>query len=166
MHGFQTEDSKTGFACALAYWCFVCRNKDKSPAMGIKTWEYFQSSLVNAAIPSTTLNDFLENFSKKLVVPHLNPVAFTKIINPQQRVIRINQDGELLEFETDQKQNLQWLGWESILNSLAPLGISDRHILGQCRNYPHVIAALVRLRHEEEKALKTNLEDLQETINV
>jgi len=161
-HGFQTHDSRLGYVSALSYWCFLCRDKDKSPAMGIKTWEYFQSSLSNSVIPSSNVLDYIENLSKKLVVLHLNPSIFSKVINPKQRILRINNQDEIVELKEDQENmKLQWLGWEEILYSLKSQGITDRNILKQIRDYPHVITALVRLRHEEEKELK-NTEDNNE----
>jgi hypothetical protein len=159
-HGFQTHDSKIGLASALSYWCFLCRDKDKSPAMGIKTWEYFQSSLSNAVIPSGSVSDFIENFSKKLVVNHLNPSVFSRILNPQQKILRINNKDEIVELKQDQENvKLQWMGWEEILHSLRMQGVTDRHILKQIKDCPHLIAALVRLRHEEEKELKLTEEE-------
>ena len=80
MYGIDTDDKVTALASALSYWVFRCRDKAKSPAMGLKTWEYFQSSIQNAAIPSRDIDSYLENLCKKLIVSHLNPKEWTRII--------------------------------------------------------------------------------------
>ena len=166
IYGFEARDRVQALACSIAYWCFVCRDKNKSAAMGLKTWEYLQSSLVNAAIPSRNLDDFIEQLCKKLTVLHLNPIAYSRIVSPEQRIVRINLDGEIMEYHADQEQEkLKWLSWNEILASLQPEGVTYRHVLEQFKKYPSVLVAIIRLRHEEEKVLRINLEDL-ETIDV
>jgi hypothetical protein len=45
------------------------------------------------------------------------------------------------------------------LYSLKAQGITNKHILKQVKDCPHLITALVRLRHEEEKELKLTEEE-------
>ena len=167
MYGIETEDKATAIASALSYWVFRCRDKAKSPAMGLKTWEYFQSSIQNAAIPSRSIDDYIENLAKKLIVAHLNPKEWTRIIAPKQVILRasINEDGSMGDIQQiDSDQHLQWIGWQDILNSLKPEGIGDRHILNMCKSKPHVITTFCRVRFECDRAL--NIPDEPETLDV
>lgn len=162
----QVEDKKIAVAAALTYWVFRCRDKQKSPAMGLKTWEFLQSSIKNSAIPSKSLEDYLETLAGKLVTPHLKPKELTFILQPAQIIQRINQDGEILEFDADQNNlGLQFQSWREIMSSLAPEGITDRHVLQTCLKYPHLITTYVRVRHEEDKAIGQE-EVLDEIIEV
>jgi hypothetical protein len=156
MYGIEVNDKTTALACALSYWVFRCRDKAKSPAMGLKTWEYFQSSIQNSAIPSRNIDDYIENLAKKLVVAHLNPKEWTRIVSPNQVILRasMNEDGSIGEIQQiDSDRHLQWLGWQDILSSLKPQGIGDRHILNLCKSKPHVIATYCRIRFESDRAL-------------
>lgn len=164
MYGIETEDKPTALASALSYWVFRCRDKGKSPAMGLKTWEYFQSSIQNAAIPSRNIDDYIENLAKKLIVNHLNPKEWTRIIQPNQVILRasVNADGSMGDIQqVDSDQSLQWFGWQQILESLKPEGIGDRHILKICREKPHIITTFCRVRFESDRAL--NIPDEPET---
>ena len=161
----QVEDKKIALSAALSYWVFRCRDKQKSPAMGLKTWEFLQSSIKNSAIPSKSLEDYLENLSTKLVIAHLKPKEFTAIVQPRQRIQRIKENGEILELDFDQENNaLLFEGWRSIMTALSVEGITDRHVLQTCLKYPHIITTYVRLRHEEDKVIE--LEEIEEAIEV
>lgn len=161
----QINDKKLAIASALTYWVFRCRDKQKSPAMGLKTWEFLQSSIKNAAIPAKSLEDYLENLSQKLVVPHLKPREWAWIISPNQRIQRIKESGEILEFDLDQSnQGLIFEGWRSLMASLSSEGITDRHVLATCLKYPHIVTTYVRVRYEEDKAI--GFEETPETIEV
>lgn len=165
MFGVKTNQPDIALASALSYWCFRCRDRAKSPAMGLKTWEYLQSSVTNSAIPSRNLNDYIENLSNKLIVPTLKPKEWAFIINPQQKIQRINQDGAIYEFFDDQNNlGLQFIDWNDLLNSLASQGITDRKVLQSIIKYPHVITTYVRVRYEEDKAI--GHEEIEETIEV
>ncbi len=166
-YGIETENEAVALASAISYWVFRCRDKAKSPAMGLKTWEYFQSSIQNAAIPSRSVDDYIENLSKKLIVAHLNPKEWNRIISPNQVILRASLDpdgniGEIQQLESD--QHLQWLGWQDILDSLKPKGIGDRHILNMCKSKPHIITTFCRVRFESDRAL--NIPDEPETLDV
>ena len=176
MYGIETEDRVTALASALSYWVFRCRDKGKSPAMGLKTWEYFQSSIQNAAIPSRNIDDYIENLAKKLIVAHLNPKEWTRIIAPKQVILRatVNDDGSMEEIQQkdcDQNIDLWWLGWNDILAKLKYThGISDRHILSLCKSKPHIITTFCRVRFESDRALNIpeeteNTLDVEATIN-
>lgn len=167
MFGISTNDKSTAIATAISYWVFRCRDKNKSPAMGLKTWEFFQNSIQNAAIPSRNLDDYIENLCKKLIVNHLTPKEWTRIIAPNQVILRasVNSDGSMGEIQQiDSDQHLQWWGWQDILNSLKPEGIQDRHILNVCKSKPHIIATFSRIRFESDRAL--NIPDEPETLDV
>lgn len=168
MYGIETKDKPAALSSALSYWVFRCRDKSKSPAMGLKTWEYFQSSIQNAAIPSRNIDDYIENLSKKLIVNHLNPKEWTRIIAPRQVILRasVNEDGSMADIQQmDSDQHLQWLGWQDILNSLKPEGIGDRHILNMCKSKPHVITTFCRVRFECDRALNIP-EETENTLDV
>jgi hypothetical protein len=171
MYGIETEDKTTALASALSYWVFRCRDKGKSHAMGLKTWEYFQSSIQNAAIPSRNIDDYIENLAKKLIVAHLNPKEWTRIIAPKQVVLRatVNDDGsmgDIQQIDSDQNIDLWWLGWNDILAKLKHThGISDRHILNMCKSKPHVITTFCRVRFESDRALNIP-EETENTLDV
>lgn len=159
----QVEDKKIAIASALTYWVFRCRDKNKSPAMGLKTWEYLQSSVKNAAIPAKSLEDFIENLSNKLIVPSLKPKEWTWVICPSQRVQRVKDSGEILEFDADQSdEKLIFESWRSLMESLKPEGISDRHVLQAILKYPHIICTYTRLRFEEDRVI--GKEEIDEEI--
>lgn len=163
MFQIQTKDKKVALATVLTYWVFRCRDVSTSPAMGLKTWTYLQSSIKNSATPAKNLNDYIENLSNKLVVPTLKPKEWTRIIDPKVVVRRVS-DLEIQELNDDQiNLNLKFISWESVLQSFASEGITDRHILERCKTYPHVITTFVRVKHEEEKELieNDNLEYLE-----
>lgn len=154
MYGTQAKQPEVALATALTYWVFRCRDKAKSPAMGIKTWEYLQSSIKNSAIPSRTLDDYIETLANKLIVPTLKPKEWSFVISPDIRIQRINNEGQIMEFFADQENlGLKFISWNDILTSLAPQGITDRKILGVCLKYPHIITTYTRVRYEEDKAI-------------
>lgn len=148
MYGIQTEDEKLALASALSYWIFRCRDKTRSPANGLKTWEYLQSSIINAAIPSRSVNDYIETLTKRLIVPHLNPNEWMRIIS----------NGEILD-------DSHWVGWENILESLKPFGVRERHIIDACREKSHIVATLCRVRHEQDRSSHISEIDTLETLD-
>jgi hypothetical protein len=163
----QVEDKKIAIAAALTYWVFRCRDKSRTPAMGVKTWEYLRLSLTNAVIPSKTLEDFIENLCNKLIVAHLRPQEWTWIISPNQRIQRVKETGEILEFDADQfDEKLRFESWRSLMLSLAPEGISDRHVLQTIYKYPHIICTYTRLRFEEDRAIGKSEFEEEEAIEV
>jgi len=169
MYGIKSLDPKVSLATALTYWCFKCRDRRRSPANGVETWNYLKSSITNAATPSKNLTDYIENLCKKLVVPSLRPVEWTRIIRPSitiQRVVK--EDGRILELYDDQdNEKLLFCSWEDIIAELTLQGITDRHILKTCLKYPSVICAFARVRYEEDKAIGQDEIELEsETIDV
>ena len=170
MLGIQTNDRSIALAAAITYWVFRCRDKQRSPANGIKTWEYLQSSIENAAIPSRNLNDYIQFFCKKLIVPTLNPKEWTKLINPQQVILRAtkNEDGSIGELQQlDKDQILIWQGWDEIIKQWnLEFGITDRHILKQCLEKSQIITLYTRVKYEEDKVLWLEKQDNEATIDV
>jgi len=168
MYGIKSTDPKISLATALTYWCFKCRKRNPPVVKPVDTWNYLKSSIANAATPSKNLNDYIENLGKKLLVPSLRPVEWTRIIRPKitiQRVVK--EDGRILELYEDQEnEELLFYSWEDILIELAPLGITERHILKTCLKYPSVICAFARVRYEDDKAIGQEIELESETIDV
>jgi len=164
MFGMQANEKAIAMGAALSYWVFRCRDREKTPAMGVKTWEYLQTSIKNSAIPARTIDSYLENLSKNLVVAgSLRPKDFSWIIQPNIVVLQAqkNEDGSLGEIkEFDTYQENPFLGWQQLLNDLKKEGIRERHIIKECREKPHIITTYVRIRYEEDKQIgKTEEEE-------
>jgi hypothetical protein len=170
MLGFQTEDRPLALASALTYWTFRCRDKMRSPANGIKTWEYLQSSIENSAIPSRTINDYLVQLSKKLIVPTFYPKEWRRLFDAKQVVLRATKldDGGVGDLQqVDSDQHLNWQSWEPIIKEWSvKYGITERHILKECLTKSQLVALYCRLKHEEDKVLSTYEKDEVETIDV
>jgi len=147
---YQARDSVYGCASALSYWVFRCRDKQKSPAMGTTTWTYFESSIQNSAEISTTIEDYLQNLSTKLV-SHLRPKELIWVVQPSEKLVRKNQLGEILELDSDQELSIY--SWHEMIESLQPEGITEWDILEICRTKPAIIQVLARLRFEQDRAL-------------
>jgi hypothetical protein len=147
----QTRDRSYGVAACLTYWVFKCRDRKKSPAMGTKTWTYLESSIRNCAEISTTLEDYLQKLCDKLL-SQLRPVELTKIINPTQRILRVNEDAtEIKELPIDQQ--LIFMGWLDLLDDIRQDGFTEWDILELLRTKAGIIQVLCRLRFEEDRAL-------------
>ena len=169
MFSFATEDRQLALACALSYWVFRCRDKQRSPAMGLKTWEYFQSSIENSAIPSRNLNDYIVFLSKKLIVPVLKPTEWRRLVKPSQLVMRVSVDadgnmGDLIQ--TDKDRTLAWESWEQVIKQwTVQYGTTERHVLKQCLTKASIVTVYCRLKHEEDKLQWVN-EPEEEAIDV
>lgn len=157
----QCKDKCYAASAALTYWVFRCRHKRQSPAMGTKTWTYLESSIRNSAEVSTCLEEYLQHLSDKLV-SHLRPNELTWILQPQQRIVRINEDAsEIKELPVD--RSLVFQGWRDLLEAIAPDGFTEWDVLEVCRTKPSIIQVLCRLRFEEDRALgKEETEDAWE----
>lgn len=153
----STSDPTLSLASSLTYWAFRCRDKGKSPAMGVKTWEYLQSSIRNAAIPSRGIDDYLQNLCTKLVVPCLRPKELTWIVRPDRVVLRATVTesglGDMQQLNDDALQAIVVAGWEELLDPLRPQGIDERDIVRVCKEKPNIVATHVRVRFEEDRAL-------------
>ncbi len=161
------KDSAYGAAAALTYWVFRCRDKQKSPAMGTKTWTFLESSIQNSAETATCLEDYLQSLSDRLI-SHLRPAELTWVVKPSQRVLRVSQDGATVQ-ELDSDQELILIGWRDILEQLKPDGFSEWDVLELCRRKASIIQVLVRLRFEDDRLLgKETVEEFLEVeaINV
>lgn len=147
----QARDKCYALATALSYWVFKCRDRRTSPAMGTKTWTYLESSIRNSAEVSTTLEEYLQQISDKLK-SHLRPAVLTGIIQPQQRIIRLNADGsEIQELEGD--QDALFMGWHDLLADIALDGFTEWDVLELCRSKASIIQVLCRLRFEDDRLL-------------
>lgn len=158
----QTRDQSYGVAACVTYWAFKCRDRRKSPAMGTKTWTYLESSIRNSAEISNNLEDYLQRLCDKLC-SQLRPVELTKIINPTQRILRVNEDAtEIKELPID--QNLVFMGWLDLLADIAPHGFTEWDVLELLRTKAGIIQVLCRLRFEEDRAL--GMDEPEEFIEV
>lgn len=146
----QCRDKCYGAAAALTYWVFKSRDRATSPAMGTKTWTYLESSIKNSAEVSTCLEEYLQHLSDKLK-SHLRPSVLTGIIEPQQRILRVNADGsEIQELSAD--MGLVFMGWQDLLADIAPEGFTEWDVIEVCRSKASIIQVLCRLRFEEDRA--------------
>lgn len=163
----QAKDKCYAAATVLTYWVFKCRDRQRTSAMGTKTWTYLETSICNSAEISTCLEDYLQNLCSKLN-SHLRPAELTKIIKPEQRIIRINsQDEEIQELNSD--KDLIFLGWQDLLVDVSKDGFTEWDVLEVCRSRASIIQVLCRLRFEEDRALgQENLDDILdvEIVNV
>ena len=158
----QTRDQSYGVAACVTYWAFKCRDRRKSPAMGTKTWTYLESSIRNSAEISNNIEDYLQRLCDKLC-SQLRPVELTKIINPTQRILRVNEDAtEIKELPID--QNLVFMGWLDLLADIAPHGFTEWDVLELLRTKAGIIQVLCRLRFEEDRAL--GMDEPEEFIEV
>lgn len=165
----SVNDHPTALASALTYWVFRCRDRSRSPAMGIKTWEYLQSSIKNAAIPARDVDSYLQNLCSRLVVAHLRPAELTWILQPEQVILRVtrNPDGTLGNIqERESDQPLVFKGWQDILEELKPQGVTERHVLKLCREKPHIVTTYCRVRFEEDRAVGKDAPVEAEAIEV
>lgn len=151
-----------GLAAALTYWVFKCRDRGKSPAMGTETWTFLEKSVQNSAEVSTCLEDYLQYLNDALI-GHLRPAELTKIVNPKQRILRVNQDmTEIQELTTDKA--IAFLGWHDLLDDIAQDGFSEWDVLELCRTKAAIIQVACRLRFVEDKKLGQDTPD--EAIDV
>ena len=153
----ETRDRSYAVAACLTYWVFKCRDRKHSPAMGVNTWTFLESSVRNSAEISTNLEDYLQALCDKLF-SHLRPFELTKIINPSQRILRINEDAtEIKELPVDKQ--LVFMGWLDLLEDAKPYGFSEWDVLEILRTKAGIIQVLCRLRFEEDKALGLDVPD-------
>lgn len=158
----QTRDKCYGVAACLSYWVFKCRDRKRSPAMGTKTWTYLESSIKNCAEISTNTEDYLQNLCDKLI-SQLRPVELTKIIQPTQRILRINEDAtEIKELPID--RNLVFMGWLDLLADIEPHGFSEWDVMELLRTKTGIIQVICRLRFEEDRSV--GLDEPEEFIEV
>ena len=158
----QCRDRCYGAATALSYWVFKCRDRGQSPAMGTKTWTYLESSIKNASEVSTCIEEYLQSLSDRLK-SHLRPIVLTGILEPQQRLFRVNADGsEIQEVHSD--LNLAFMGWRDLLDNIAHDGFTEWDVLEVCRSKATIVQVLCRLRFEEDRT--TGQDIIDETIEV
>ena len=158
----QTRDKCYGVAACLTYWAFKCRDRKRCPAMGTKTWTYLESSIRNSAEISTNLEDYLQRLCDKLC-SQLRPIELTKIIQPTQRILRVNEDvTEIKELPVD--QNLVFMGWLDLIADIQPHGFSEWDVLELLRTKAGIIQVICRLRFEEDRSL--GLDEPEEFIEV
>ena len=160
----EARDGCYGAAACLSYWVFRCRDKQKSPAMGTKTWTFLESAIQNSAEVSSTLEDYLQNLSNQLIA-NLRPAELTWIVQPTERIIRVGDGSEILEIDSD--KNLNIYSWRDILSAIAIEGFSEWDVLELCRTKASIIQVLCRLRFEVDRALgKETVEELAIEVEV
>lgn len=154
----EARDGCYGASACLSYWVFRCRDKQKSPAMGTKTWTFLESAIQNSAEVSSTLEDYLQNLSNQLIA-NLRPAELTWIVQPTERIIRVGNGDEILEIDSDKQLNIY--SWRDVLSSIAMEGFSEWDVLELCRTKSSIIQVLCRLRFEVDRALgKETIEEL------
>lgn len=157
----DARDGCYGAAACLSYWVFRCRDRQKTPAMGTKTWTFLESSIQNSAEVATTIEDYLQSLSSQLVA-NLRPAELLWIVQPQEKIVRIDGEGNIQELVADQK--LAIYSWKNIIESIAPEGYGEWDVLELCRTKASIIQVLVRLRFEMDRAL--NKETIDDAIDV
>jgi len=161
----QVKDECYSVATVLSYWVFRCRDRGTSPAMGTATWTYLESSVRNSAEISTCIEDFLQHLCDKLK-SHLRPKELIWIVQPSQRILRINTDGTELQELNKDAEDLAWVGWRDLLTLIEPFGFTEWDVLDLCRTKAGIIQVLCRLRFEEDRALGRDKIEEVETLDV
>jgi hypothetical protein len=151
MYGIShATDRGYAIAAALSYWAFKCRGRG-SPANGTKTWTFLESAIRNSAEVSTTLEDYLQRLATALI-SHLRPAVLTQILQPSQRILRVNYDmSEIQELPSDHQ--LVFVSWRDLLVDVAQDGYTEWDVLELCRTKPGILQVLCRIRFEEDRAL-------------
>lgn len=157
----QARDRLYGAAAALTYWVFKSRDRRKSPAMGVKTWTFLESSIQNAAMSASTVEDYLQNLCN-LLQSRLIPEVLLNVVEPKIRMVRFNTENQEI-IETDQQKVIIY-GWGDILTDLNSQGSSEWELLELCRQKPAIVQVLCRFRFEEDK--ETNQDLPNEIIEV
>lgn len=129
--------------------------------MGTKTWTYLESSIRNCAEISSTLEDYLEGLSDKLM-SQLRPTELTKILHLPQQKLRSNVDATEIK-EMSFREKLIFFGWLDLLEEIAQNGFSEYDLLQLCRTKSRIISLLCRLKFEEDRA---EIEEPEEAIEV
>lgn len=156
-----TANACYGVATALTYWVFKCRDHKTTPANGVKTWTYLESSIKNSAEVSTTIEDYIQRLTDALH-SNLRPDVLTRIVQPNMRIMRVMSDlSEIQELNIDQKK-LQFMGWHDLLDDITKSGFSEWDVLDLYRTRATIIQVLCRLRFEEDRALGLQNEDIIE----
>lgn len=156
----QCRDSSYAVASALSYWAFVCRDRKKTPSKGYETWTYLGKAIKQSSLSAIALETYLQGLCNKLSAPSLRPAVLTKIVNPEQILMRvpiidgIAQVQEMQELKQDQAIAL--LGWRDLLSIAEKDGFGERRILQLCKTEPNIIEAICRLKHSQLFGEKPN----------
>jgi len=118
----QARDRLYGAAAALTYWVFKSRDRRKSPAMGIKTWTFLESSILNAAMSSSTVEDYLQNLCN-LLHSRLIPQVLVSVVEPKIKMMRYDIETE--EIVEPTKSDIIIYGWSDIITDLNSHGLSE-----------------------------------------
>ncbi|UFP97190.1 hypothetical protein [Gloeobacter morelensis] len=153
----HARDHLYAAAAGLTYWVFRCRDTAHSPAVGTRTWVYLESAIRNSSETAATLEDYLCHLAASLVA-HLRPVELVWVVRPQMVILRAqpSTSGEISEIQkidSDCDGPLVFLGWRDMLSFLAVQGRHEDDLIDLLRTRYQVIAVLVRLRFEEDRAL-------------
>lgn len=175
----QCRDMAYGAASALSYWAFLCRDRNKSPAKGFEVWRYLDKAIRQSAFPALSIEDYLAELCRRLVVCDLRPAVLThKIVRPEHVIFRapIQPVGSIQLPDLSQiqqlvsDQHLSIFGWQDILKQCQAAGISERQILDLCKNKPQIVGVVCRFKHIElfgEKATEADEEkELADVIEV
>lgn len=169
MYGFATSKPPIAIAAAMAYWCYRCRHRN-SQANGLDTWKRVTAIVQNAARPAEDLDAYLEQLCRLFWVENLRPDEWRRIVNPQSRVtmVRVTRaaDGSLGDIqEVAADQAIAFETWNDLVDYHRPDGLDDDTVIRTAERYPHVVAAMVRLRRDTD--LQLNLGDrVEDAIEV
>jgi len=151
----QARDRLYGAAAALTYWVFKSRDRRKSPAMGVKTWTFLESSILNASMSSSTVEDYLQNLCN-LLHSRLIPQVLVSVVDPKIKMMRYNTENEEI-IEPTTKPDTIIYGWGDMITDFNSHGLSEWELLELCRQKPAIIQVLCRFRFEEDKATEQDL---------
>ena len=157
MLGFATNKPEVAIAAALVYWAYKCRSS-ATQVNGIKTWERLTNITQNAARPAEDLDGYLEQLCRLMAGNSLRPAVWQSIVQSGDRqvVLRVTKDsegriGDIQEIESDRA--LAFESWNELVDHYAPQGLTQDDVIRTAERYPHVVAAMVRLRRDEDLAL-------------
>lgn len=158
----QARDRLYGASAALTYWVFKSRDRRKSPAMGVKTWTFLESSIQNAAMSASAIEDYLQNLCN-LLQSRLIPEVLVSIVKPEVKLVRFNTETKEI-IEKNQQNIIYGYGWGDILIDISSQGFSEWELLELCRQKPAIVQVLCRFRFEEDR--ETNQDTPNEVIEV
>ena len=171
LYGFQHPKPEVAIAAAMVYWCYRCRDH-RSQVNGLEAWKRLTNCIQNAARPSEDLDAYLEQLCRLLYVENLRPDVWRAIVSPADRVtmVRVHRgsDGAIQEIqELEADAAIAFETWHDLLNYHRPDGLTEDDILRTAEQYPHIIAAVVRLRRDQDLALgRSDRDETEATIDV
>jgi hypothetical protein len=135
--------------------------------MGKDTWTFLESSIKNASETATCVEDYLQNLCNRLIA-NPRPQVLATVLEPTDVILRARRDssGVITELiEKPSSERVGWMGWRDLIERLEAQGWAEYQLLDLLRTHATVIAILVRLRFEEDKA-SGSANQMEEVIDV